>query len=448
MICSRCGTQSKEGFKFCQDCGAPLEKMAIFTVPGNNSVQKKSSFSKVVLIIAVLLMLAIGGYGAIRFFSNDSSALLPIKNAQGNWGYMNKDGKIVLSPRFAFAGRFTDGFAVVGTTGATSRIDWGLINDKGQYVINSEYRYVRPITEKLVAVAIAEEKSSVWGYMDTKGNFVIRPRFKDAYGFSDGLALVALGKDKWGFVDSKGNFVIEPNLSNRSVGVSVDGEQEPVSKFVEGLAPMANEEGLWGYVDKKGAFVIQPQYLMASAYNEGLAAVAVGKNFSTARWGYIDKKGNMVIQPQFMHAKQFSEGKALVAVSGTIASNFYDRRWGVIDKTGKFIIQGNWTFYQITHNPNSGAARQSFFANGLLSVNSQTERKRTAQGGTWGFVNANGQVVVAQKYIDVGQFQDGFASVLLEDKSIGYVDTTGKLITPLWNSLSSSAENESEKIKG
>ena len=126
MICSRCGTQSKEGFKFCQDCGAPLEKMAIFTVPGNNSVQKKSSFSKVVLIIAVLLMLAIGGYGAIRFFSNDSSALLPIKNAQGNWGYMNKDGKIVLSPRFAFAGRFTDGFAVVGTTGATSRIDWGL----------------------------------------------------------------------------------------------------------------------------------------------------------------------------------------------------------------------------------------------------------------------------------------------------------------------------------
>lgn len=85
----------------------------------------------------------------------------------GKYGYMDRTGKIVISPQFGCADPFSEGLARVS------------INNKN-------------------------------GYIDKTGKFVIPPQFDVASSFSGGLAEVRLG-DKSGYIDKTGNFVENRN---------------------------------------------------------------------------------------------------------------------------------------------------------------------------------------------------------------------------------------------
>ena len=52
-----------------------------------------------------------------------------------------------------------------------------------------------------------------WGFIDTKGQYVINPQFDNAGEFSEGLAPVEIG-GKYGFIDTKGQYVINPQFDN------------------------------------------------------------------------------------------------------------------------------------------------------------------------------------------------------------------------------------------
>jgi hypothetical protein len=77
--------------------------------------------------------------------------------------------------------------------------------------------------------------SDTYTVTDKTGKFIINPQFDSAWFFSDGLALVEVGKK-------------------------------------------------WGYIDKTGKFVINPQFDSADFFSDGLALVEVGK-----KWGYIHR---------------------------------------------------------------------------------------------------------------------------------------------------------------
>ena len=45
-----------------------------------------------------------------------------------------------------------------------------------------------------------------WGYIDKTGKFVIEPKFEGAYPFSEGLAMVKVGKAV-GYIDKTGRYI-------------------------------------------------------------------------------------------------------------------------------------------------------------------------------------------------------------------------------------------------
>ncbi|WP_407711817.1 WG repeat-containing protein, partial [Campylobacter coli] len=49
--------------------------------------------------------------------------------------------------------------------------------------------------------------------MDKNGEFVIEPKFDEAWSFWEGLAAVGLN-GKWGFMDKNGEFVIKPKFDD------------------------------------------------------------------------------------------------------------------------------------------------------------------------------------------------------------------------------------------
>lgn len=75
------------------------------------------------------------------------------------------------------------------------------------------------------------------------------------------------------------------------------------------LIPHKKEEQKWGYVNSSSEIVIPCQFDYAGEFNEGLAPVAIGKNY-----GYINDKGILVIDTAYIDASVFSHRRAAVKV--------------------------------------------------------------------------------------------------------------------------------------
>ena len=129
----------------------------------------------------------------------------------------------------------------------------------------------------------------MWGYIDTWGEFLISPRFEDAWFFSEGLA-PAKEHGKWGFIGRSGEFVIPPQFDDSVY-------QTTVTESVGGLAG-ATLNGRFGYIDKAGSFAIGPSFTKGQPFDDGIAEAC-----DPTRCGYIDRHGNG-IWPKDIAARQ------------------------------------------------------------------------------------------------------------------------------------------------
>ena len=121
----------------------------------------------------------------------------------GKWGFIDKNGKVVIEPQFDDAGDFSEGFAQVKKDGK-----YGFIDKSGKVVIEPQFDNVEYFIEGFAQV----EKDGKYGFIDKNGK-VIEPQFDEVGSFSEGF--VCVEKDgKWGFIDKNGKVVIEPQYSS------------------------------------------------------------------------------------------------------------------------------------------------------------------------------------------------------------------------------------------
>jgi hypothetical protein len=178
-----------------------------------------------------------------------------------------------------------------------------------------------------------------WGYVDTNGKFVIAPQFDNARYFSEGLAAVEQN-NKFGYIDTDGHLVIRAKY--REVGPFREGfawvmTKKPFNLFGTG------EYGMpllarFTYIDRTGKEIRQPFYAEhVRNFSEGLAAVRPGKTFGgcSEKVGYLNTKGEWSIKPQFDEADDFSEGMAAVNHGAACHAG---GTWGYIDKGGKVVL--------------------------------------------------------------------------------------------------------------
>jgi hypothetical protein len=159
----------------------------------------------------------------------------------GKYGFVDRTGRIVISPQFDYAGQFSGGLAAVRTEG--TRDDsvwyvkggkWGFINRHGVFVIPPRFDGANEFSCGRAAV----ELDGRWGYIGTAGDFVVPPRFHGALSFCGGLAAVVP-------VDSiaKSDSAIQFDI----FCLQIDAEWKN-----EHAVPAT---GPWGYVDTAGRFV-------------------------------------------------------------------------------------------------------------------------------------------------------------------------------------------------
>lgn len=282
---------------------------------------------------------------------------------------------MAIEPRFELAGHFHQGLAPVREGGL-----WGFIDRRGGWVISPRYEGVL----KGVDGRFGIKEAGLWGFIDTSGEVVVPPRYEEARPFKHGVAAVS-SNGSWGFIDTYGG--VETAFDFLAIGgrdgqlftaigteVWYDGTrltewrifrafsggkaQEPcawdcnpigppsakvyglsegaavarldqgetligewnstipsnpkyftsVRRRSEGWAA-AELNGRWGYITEKGEFYAPRSLEKAREFSDGVAPVKTG-----GRWGYMDKRGQLVFSPRFDAAYSFHEGYATMRV--------------------------------------------------------------------------------------------------------------------------------------
>lgn len=88
--------------------------------------------------------------------------------------------------------------------------NWGVINRAGKIVIQPKYEHVDRFSEGVAAVHFkaTDTQSSLWGYIDRSGNVVIPPTFRIQPGrFSEQIAIVTKHNGKQVAMDIKGQII-------------------------------------------------------------------------------------------------------------------------------------------------------------------------------------------------------------------------------------------------
>jgi hypothetical protein len=146
---------------------------------------------------------------------------------------------------------------------------WGYVNAADSLAISPRFEFAGPFSENLARA----REGGRWGFIDLHGAWVVAPEFLAARDFSEGLAGVVF-REKWGFIDKAGRY-------------AVNALYEECARFSEGLAAVL-WHGRWGFIDREGKFVLNPRYQEARPFRNGWADVRIG-----ARWGRVNRVGDV-----------------------------------------------------------------------------------------------------------------------------------------------------------
>lgn len=140
-------------------------------------------------------------------FSQD---YIPFRDPANNWGYKDKEGRVVIEPRFGAARKFENGLAIV-----------------------------------------ASSENGLLGVINTEGRFIAAPKYHDISSFCNGYAVVQYGsnlgptnKIKKGIIDQNGVEVIKPKY--------LHAEACPLPGGWFKMQPHNNTYGGWYYVNLDG----------------------------------------------------------------------------------------------------------------------------------------------------------------------------------------------------
>jgi hypothetical protein len=161
------------------------------------------------------------------------------------------------------------------------------------------------------------------GFIDSSGTVIIKPIFRYAHNFSEGVASVSLN-GMYGYIDETGNFVIPEQFDYA----------EP---FKDSIA-IVHKDGKPYYVNHNGEKLFDCNYQIVTEFKDNRARVMT----STNKIGCINRQGKLVVDTIYKYISEFNEGLAIVTgiKHGTRnqVKKIDNYEIAIIDSNGKYII--------------------------------------------------------------------------------------------------------------
>lgn len=359
----------------------------------------------------------------------DTPVCVAVGEKTWKYGYINQSGEYVIEPKFTNAEKFSkNGLAFVGDS-ETGNI--GYIDTKGNWAIEPIYK--KGLSFGNNGLAFVSKDGIFWGLINEKGDYVVEPKFMNVNEFKDGLALVSEDGRYWSYIDEKGKYLFEPQYTK-------------ISEYIDGLA-IAEVDGYKFFIDEKGKNIFNNNWHEVYPFVEDIAIVCVN-----GAYGYIDKNGKYLLEPiVFGELTNFSEGRAfrkdyhgqyymIDKEMNVLTEPIYDlngtrnlkcndgyylvRRadkesyssYTYLDKNGNEILPKDGTYYKV-------ATR---FQNGLAIV-------CEADSEYCGYINTDGDYFIKPTFPSATEFKGDIAYVSTEKngllpKNYKYIDKSGNIV--------------------
>ncbi len=206
-----------------------------------------------------------------------------------------QDKKLICNENLDADPGFSEGLLVVVKNGK-----YGYIDQNGRLVISTKFEGAQKFSEGLANVLIREDGQLITKYINRQGQYVwkLPINVNNGFKFKEGLALVQHDQTKkYGFLNKKGEIAIPLMFTNG----------ELLSEgFSEGVAKVLNN-GKYYFINTKGEELFPYNKISKwgnlstfSSFKENLALVEIAPPNSTSveEWNrlFLDKAGNVVIR--------------------------------------------------------------------------------------------------------------------------------------------------------
>ena len=294
----------------------------------------------------------------------------------GKYGFVDRDGNIIIPPQFEDADIFADDLAMVFING-----NGKLINRKGQLVSSEQYENGYSFANPPGAYFIQSTNGNTC-VIDKTGEILLEPVYEFVI---TGIDMLNFDMGKYLIVDDDeyypDNNVCYHDLYGKPILV-FDGWKSDVSD--EGIITVKKDEKYYFY-DTKGNMIKEFEYDDVTPVVNGFAKVKKDGNY-----GFVNADGIEVIPCIYKDAEFFDEN-GLARVS---EYEYKSNGWFIINEKGVRITPDN---FDCINN----------FSHGLAAV-----KKAFDSSEAWGYINMGGDLVISYMYKEGNDFNEhGTASV-------------------------------------
>lgn len=287
---------------------------------------------------------------------------------------------------------------------------WGIVDQNGKTTLDHQYYLIEPKVQ-YAGNMLAKSKDKKLGFISSKGTFT--PCNCDQISpFSDGFSPIRIGKI-WGYMNTKGQVVVKPSFDD-------------VKAFREDKA-WVKKDSKWFQINTSGERVFNTSFDAFKYFKNGYARVKTGEN-----WGFINPNGEILGGSlKFTKNEDFHNGFAFVEVGD---------KWGVINTNGEFVIDAKYSKVQgflkkglaaVYEDDRVGLVNDE----GIQVLASEYERVKVIdknyagimKNGVWGIANNNGKII-AEPQFNKWLPGDGKSIQVLKGEQWGYlILSTGEI---------------------
>ena len=184
---------------------------------------------------------------------------------------------------------------------------WGLINSKGQWLIPPIFKQV---SGKSNVGAWVSSESGLWGFVDTNGTYLVPPMPLDEppYQKFENGSVIVKQNGKYGLLGIGGKWKIPPR-------------SEPIKYGINNLFLLDNPGKNSICTDDKGNIVIPESKI----YSSGECLYI----FRKGAWSFVNSSGKWIKKPKLDSIVGFRSGIAFAKMKG---------KWGLLSDNGKWLI--------------------------------------------------------------------------------------------------------------
>ncbi len=217
-------------------------------------------------------------YKYMSDFNKDGFAVVMLND---KYGVINTQNRFIINPENEFIHSFNEGLATVAVDGK-----YGYIDEMKNVKIQPQYIDAKAFKNNYAEVMTAD---SLWGLIDKKGDFVINPKYKNLNYISDNFILF-YEKEAWGVIDINGKEKQKPiykevginKYNYESVAVSdyfdIDLITEPIytgllGNSYNGLTKYSAKIDVWNIYSHLRNFLVEKgEYLETNGFrlNDGI----------------------------------------------------------------------------------------------------------------------------------------------------------------------------------